>query len=93
MASEILFSFYDIFVTNIFGSVGLAILAIAGIIAMILFLCRAGWTFISFWMVFYFLVMGTMYIGALGLVLAFFIISAYTVIAFMRLVAGTWLNI
>jgi len=93
MATDILFPFYDVLVNTIFGSIGLAIVAFAAIIAIILFLCRTGWTFLTFWMMFYFLVMSVMYIGALGLVLVFFIVTAYAVVSFMRLVAGTWLNI
>ena len=93
MVTDILFPFYDVLVNNIFGSIGLAIVALAAIIAIILFLCRTGWTFLVFWLMFYFLVMSVMYVGALGLVLSFFIVAAYVIVSLMRLVAGTWLNI
>lgn len=93
MASDVLFPFYDVLVNSIFGGIGLTIVALAAIIALILFLCRTGWTFLTFWLMFYFLVMGVMYIGALGLVLVFFIVTAYALVSLMRLIAGTWLNV
>ncbi len=93
MATDILFPFYEILVNNIFGSVGLSILAIGGIIAVILMLGKTSWVLLTFWMIFYFLVMATMYFGALALVLTFFIIMLYTIISLMRLFAATYLNI
>ena len=93
MVTEILFPFYELLVENIFGSIGLAIVGVAALIMIILFLTRTSWTFLVFWMMLYFLVMGTLYIGALGLVLMFFIVTAYTIVSLMRLIVGTWINI
>lgn len=93
MASDILFPFYDVLVNSIFGSIGLAIIGIAVIITLILFLCRTGWTFVTFWMIFYFMVMGVGYIGSLALVFSFFIVTAYASISLLRLIAGAYVNI
>jgi len=82
--SEVLFDFYQILVQNIFGSFGLAILGIAFVIFIILILCRIGMSFIFYWLFFYFLVMGTMYLGAIGLVFGFIFSVVYTAIAFIR---------
>ena len=92
MATDILFPFYEIFVNTIFGSVFLSIFIIGVIIAFILAISRTSWPFMVFWLLFYSMVMLTMYIGALGLVLTFIISMIYTVIALMRYVAGNWLN-
>ncbi|GAG57363.1 unnamed protein product [marine sediment metagenome] len=75
MATDILFNFYEILVENVFGSVGLAIMAVAAIIVLILLITRNTAVFITYWMLFYLMVMGTLYIGAMGLVFMF-IISA-----------------
>ena len=52
-------------------SIGLAILAVGIIIALILMICRASQTLIIYWMAIYFIVMITMYLGAIGLVVGF----------------------
>jgi len=75
MATDIVFNLYDLLVVNIFGSIGMAIIAMAAILAVILLLCRTSMTFLTYWMIFYFTVMGTLYLGALGIVIAF-ILSA-----------------
>ena len=93
MATDLLFPFYDILVNQLFGSIGLSIVAMAGVIVLILFLCRSGWTFITFWLMFYFLVMSIGYTGALGLVLMFIVVTAYSTYAFMRLIAASALNV
>jgi len=83
MAIDIVFPLYDILVESIFGSVGLAIIGVAIIIALILFITRTSTIFITYWMIFYFMVMGTLYVGALGLVFAFilgFALTAYNLI-------------
>ena len=83
MAVDIVFPLYDILVESIFGSVGLAIIGVAIIIALILFITRTSTIFITYWMMFYFMVMGRLYIGALGLVFAFILgfgLTAYNLI-------------
>ena len=75
MATDVVFNMYDLLVTNIFGSVGMAILAMAAIIVLILLLTHSSMTFLTYWIIFYFVVMSIGYIGALGLVLAFIILS------------------
>jgi hypothetical protein len=84
--TEVLFDFYEILVENIFGSVGLAIMGIALVIILLLFILRTSAIFILQWMIFYFIVMGTLYIGALGLVLGGFIAISYTLIAIIRFI-------
>ena len=82
--TEILFDFYELLVQNIFGSVGMAIMGVALVIMLIMFITRVSYVFILYWMIFYFTVMGTEYIGALGLVLAFMFAATYTTIAVIR---------
>lgn len=83
MAIDIVFPLYDILVESIFGSVGLAIIGVAITIALILFITRTSAIFITYWMIFYFMVMGTLYVGALALVFAFILgfgLTAYNLI-------------
>ena len=85
MATDVLFNFYEILVENIFGSVGLAIMAVAFAILLILFITRNSTIFIIYWMAFYLMVMGTLYIGAMGLVFMFIIsggVFFYNIIKF-----------
>lgn len=84
--TEVLFDFYEILVENIFGNVGLSIVGVGIVIALVLLLSRTSRTFFVYWMAFYFIVMGTMYIGALALVFGFLASLVYTLIAFIRLV-------
>jgi len=84
MATEVLFDFWDILVNNIFGSVAMAIMGIALVLWVILMLCKVSAIFQIHWMIFYFLVMGTGYIGALALVGGFIITLTYFVISFAR---------
>ncbi|GAG77890.1 unnamed protein product, partial [marine sediment metagenome] len=56
MATDILFNFYEILVENVFGSVGLAIMAVAAIIVLILLITRNTAVFITYWMLFYLMV-------------------------------------
>lgn len=79
------FPIYEILVNNIFGSIGVAIIGIALVIALILFLTSSSGTFIAYWMIFYFTVMGTFYIGALGIILASMIGLALLVYNLIRL--------
>ena len=92
MTTDILFPFYEILVNTIFGSVALAIAMLAVVIFLILAICRTSWPFIIFWMVFYFMVMATMYVGALGLVLSFIMVLIYALVAFMRTIVGEIVN-
>ncbi|MFW6130030.1 MAG: hypothetical protein ACOC56_02525 [Atribacterota bacterium] len=86
MATDIVFPLYEVLVENIFGGMGLAIVGIAIIMMLILFLCRTSWTFLVYWMSFYFIVMATMYIGALGLVLFFILVTMYAIVALVKLI-------
>ena len=93
MATDILFPFYDILVNTIFGSVFLAIFVLGVILALLLFISRTSWMFVIFWIGFYFMVMISLYIGALGLVLGFLVVFIYFMVSLLRLLAGVWLNI
>jgi hypothetical protein len=46
------------------------------VLAAILAICRSSTSFLSYWMLFYFMVMGTLYLGAIGLVFSFLLIFA-----------------
>lgn len=85
MATDLLFPLYDILVNTVFGSVGLSLLAVAGVIAIILALCRTSWVFILYWEMFYAMVAFSLYLGALGLVLSFILITLYVVVQIIRL--------
>jgi len=93
MATDILFPFYDILVNTIFGSVFLTIFVLGVILALLLFISRTSWMFVIFWIGFYFMVMISLYVGALGLVLGFLIVFIYFMVSLLRLLAGVWLNI
>jgi len=82
--TEILFDFYEILVQNIFGSVGLAIMGVALVLVIILFLTKTSLEFIYYWMAFYFIVMGALYIGALAFVIGFIFAGGYTLTAIIR---------
>lgn len=83
MATDV-FPIYEVLVENVFGSVGLAIMGVALVLLLIMFLTRTSTIFLIYWMMFYFLVMGTLYFGALGLVLAFLISATYFTISLTR---------
>ncbi len=77
------FPIYEILVESIFGSVGVAIMGVALVLILILLISRSTGVFIAYWMLFYFMVMGTLYIGAIGLIFAFLIgfgLTAYNII-------------
>jgi len=77
MVSDILFPFFDIMVNNIFGSIGLSLVALAAIMVMILGLCRTSWVFVLYWMIFYAGVVLTFYAGGIGLLIMFVIVGIY----------------
>ncbi|GAF87502.1 unnamed protein product [marine sediment metagenome] len=83
--TEVLFDMYELLVENIFGSVGLAIMGVAFAMILILFWTKTSKIFIIYWMMFYFIVMGTAYIGSIALILGFMLASAYAIIAVIRL--------
>lgn len=85
MAADLLFPMYDILVNIIFGSVGLALAALAIVMVIILALCKTSWVFIVYWLLFYAMVAITMYVGAIGLVLSFILAGAYFFIQVIRL--------
>jgi len=93
MATDILFPFYDILVNTIFGSVFLTIFVLGVILSLLLLISRTSWMFLVFWIGFYFMVMISLYIGALGLVLGFLVVFIYFMVSLLRLLAGVWLNI
>ncbi len=93
MTTDILFPFYEILVNNIFGSVLVSILALGVILWIILAISKTSQAFTIYWMLFYAMVMTTMYLGALGLVISFTLTFLYFVVSLMRLVAGTWINV
>ena len=77
--ADTLFPLYELLVESIFGSVGLAIVGIAVVLAIILLICRTSGLFLAYWMMFYFMVMGTLYLGAVGLVISFLLAFAMIV--------------
>jgi len=85
MATDILFPFYEVLVNSIFGSIGLAIMGIAVIMILMFALCRTSWVFILYWLIFYFTVMGTLYIGGLALFFAFTLATMWLVTEFTRM--------
>jgi len=86
MATEI-FPIYDILVNSVFGSVGLAIMGIGFVMMIILFLSKVSKEFIMVWMGFYLVVMGTYYVGALGMIFGFIVSVVYMFIAFIKWVS------
>lgn len=83
MAIDVL-PIYEILVDDIFGSVGLAIIGILGILILIMFITRVSRVFIWYWISFYLIVMGTLYLGAIGMVMGFLFSLAYFFTAFIR---------
>lgn len=81
------FPIYDVLVESVFGSVGLAIMGVALVLILILLISRSTGTFVAYWMLFYFMVMGTLYIGALGLVFAFIVAFGLTTYNIIKLFA------
>ncbi len=79
-----IFPIYEVLVENVFGSVGLAIMGVAFAIILIMFITRVSRVFMIYWIIFYFIVMGTIYLGALGLVLGFTLSTIYFFIALIR---------
>ena len=82
--TEVLFDFYNLLVENIFGSIAMSILGVLFVMLLILFITRTSAIFIIYWSLFYLVVMMTLYIGALGLVLASMIALSYSIIAGIR---------
>jgi len=93
MTTDILFPFYEIFVNNIFGNILLSVLVLGIILWVILALCKTSQAFVIYWLLFYCMVMGTAYLGAIGLVFSFILTFTYFCVALLRLVAGVWINI
>jgi hypothetical protein len=85
MATDILFPFYEVLVDSIFGSMGIAIMGIALALLLLLVISRSSMIFTIYWMIFYFAVMGTLYLGAFGMVFAFILVTIYALTAFIRL--------
>lgn len=83
--ADFLFPMYDILVNTIFGSIGLSLLVIGGVITMILALCRTSWVFILYWLMFYVMVAVSLYLGALGLVISFILVTLYFTVQIIRL--------
>jgi hypothetical protein len=85
MATDLLFPFFDIMVNTIFGSVGLSLAALAIVIVIILGLCKTSWVFMLYWMMFYFMVVFTYYIGALGIVIMLLLAGMYFITQMVRI--------
>ena len=85
MAIDVVFPLYEILVESIFGSVSLAIVGVAFALIIILALTKVGKLFLIYWISFFFIVMGAVYIGALALVFGFIIGGVYLFIAAIRL--------
>jgi len=79
-----MFPIYEVLVEDIFGSIGLAIFGIALAIILIMFLTRVSKVFVMYWLVFYFIVMGTLYLGSLGLVFGFILAATYFFTAIIK---------
>jgi|TARA_Y100000034_G_scaffold19770_1_gene22427 hypothetical protein len=79
MASIDTFPIYEVLVESIFGSFGLAVMGVALVLLIILLITKTSRVFLIYWMIFYFIVMGTLYIGALALMLGFMIAIVYFV--------------
>jgi len=79
------FPIYDALVNSVFGSIGLAIMAVALVMVVILLLTRSSSIFMMIYMAFFFIVMGTMYFGALALVLAFVVGASYFAYNLMKM--------
>ncbi len=77
MPTDVLFPIYEILVENIFGSFGLAIAGVGLAMVLILLMTRTTTIFLYYWMMFYFMVMFTLYFGALGMVIMFILSSGY----------------
>ena len=88
MATEILFDFYDILVNTIFGSAGLAILAVGVLLFLILMICRASQAISFQWIMMYFIVMYSFYFGTIGLAIGFIIGVVYVIWEVIRLNSG-----
>lgn len=83
-----LFDFYHLFVELIFGNVLFSILAVSLILFLLLVMSRrASATIVILWLTFYYLCFGTLYFGALAMVLAFIGGVMYAIIAGLRLFA------
>jgi len=68
---EFLFDLYDLLVSNIFGSVVVASLALAAVITIIFLICRVRPNILAIWLLFFAIAMGTMTTGGLGLFAGF----------------------
>jgi len=82
------FPIYDVLVNSIFGSIGLAIMGIAFVILVILLLSRSSTVLTINWLMFYFVVMGTLYFGALSLVFGMLFVGMYVAITMVRHFSG-----
>lgn len=78
------FPIYETLVENIFGSVGLSLIGIFFCIILIFFLTRTSKVFIIYFSMFYFVVVGTLYLGALALVFGFIVVTVYSTTALLR---------
>jgi len=87
MNTEI-FPVYDILVNNVFGSIGLAVMGVAFAMLIILLLSRSSTILTINWLMFYFVVMGTMYYGATALVLGMIFVGLFIAVTIIRQVSG-----
>lgn len=85
MTPTFIFDLYNLLVNQLFGSVWLSIFGVAFVLIIILLLTRTSTMFLIYWMMFYIIVMTSLYLGALGLVFGFILSFTYFAIALIRL--------
>lgn len=85
MATDTLLPLYEILVEDIFGGVGMAIIGMAIIMAIMLMLGRTSKVFLVYWILFYLIIMGVLYFGALALVFVFILTGGYFFYNIIRL--------
>lgn len=86
--TEILFDFYNLLVENVFGSVLVSVFGVAFVMIVMLMLSKSSMMFLFYWLLFYFIVMTVLYLGAIGLILGFLISFIYFTQAIIKLWIG-----
>jgi len=85
---EFLFDLYDLLVSNIFGSVVVAALALAAVITIIFLICRVRPNILAIWLLFYAIAMATMTLGGLALLFGFLLSVFALIFQIFKLVTG-----
>ena len=81
----VLFDLYHLLVNMVFGSVGVAIIGMAIILALMLMLGRSSLVFMFMWLVVYLITMSVLYFGGIAFVLAFIVGFMYLITSLIRL--------